>query len=1126
MPALRTSLVLVTLLLVLTAWPASAAPSRGRSTDPIPAGEPRPAGELRLPQAEPQGAALDGQTSPAAIPDGTGGMIVTWEETRGGVTDVYLEGLDGGGNPRWPTVAVCTAGGYQRLPTIVTDGAGGAIVTWYDNRGGDYDIYAQRVLASGVVDPAWPADGRALCTASGSQHSSTIASDGAGGAIVTWEDYRTGDYDIYAQRVLASGAADPAWPADGRALCTAANNQVSPTIACDGAGGAIVTWVDLRSGNNDIYAQRVLAGGAVDPAWPADGRALCTASGTQQYPTIASDGAGGAIVTWYDARGGLSDIYAQRVLAGGAVDPAWPADGRAVCTAASDQVFPNIVADDAGGALITWYDGRSGNNDIYAQRVLASGAVDPAWPANGRALCIASGDQRSPEIVPDGAGGAFVTWSDYRSGAPDIYAQRVLASGAMDPAWPADGRALCTATGAQQNPTIVPDGRGGAIVAWEDARDGNPLLHATRVTATGTEQIAWPADGVDVSAASGEQYSPKVVPDGAGGVFVTWSDLRGGDYDIYAQRLLASGAADPAWPADGLALCTAAGDQRLPALVLDGTGGVIVTWYDDRSGGADVYAQRVLASGVVDPAWPADGCALCTATGEQLRPEIVPDGAGGAIVTWNDYRGAAADIYAQRVLASGVVDPAWPANGRALCTATSVQTIPAIAPDGVGGAIVTWHDYRFGLTADIYAQRVLPSGAVDPAWPPNGRAVCSATGDQRTAVIVSDGAGGAILTWQDGRSGVYDIYAQRVLASGAVDPAWPADGRALCTAAGDQFSPAMVTDGAGGAFVTWHDRRSGSFKVYAQRVLSSGALDPGWPADGRALCTATGQQYSPTLAPDGAGGAFVTWHDSRAGNYKIFAQRVLANGALDPAWPAAGLALCTTSGQQYSPMIAPDGAGGGFVTWEDSRSGTSEIIVQRIARAGPVAVLWTPDGVTSALLSLVSAVAAPGAVRLVWHTEQTALEATLDRSEESGGWISLATLVPDDSGRLRYVDEAVTAGRRYGYRLRVRSGSAEIVLGEVWLMVPSGATLGLEGLRPNPARRDPVVAFSLAEAGDATLELLDLAGRRVIARRLTGLPAGNHVLSLDADRPLAAGVYLLRLTQAGHSVTRKAVVAR
>jgi hypothetical protein len=428
---------------------------------------------------------------------------------------------------------------------IVADGAGGAIITWFDARTGSYDVYAQHVLASGAVDPAWPLDGRALCTAVDYQVYPTIVADGAGGAIVTWDDSRSGTADIYAQHVLSSGAVDPAWPVDGRALCTAAGSQHLPTIVGDGAGGAIATWYDGRNGNYDIFAQHVLGSGVVDPAWPVDGQGLCTAPGDQSFPKIVADGAGGAIITWQDLRGGLTaDIYAQHVLSSGVVDPAWPVDGRALCTAFDNQLNPRIVADGAGGAIVTWQDRRGGNFDIYAQHVLASGAVDAAWPMDGRALCSAAFNQTGPTIVADGAGGAIVTWQDLRSNiSADIYAQHVLASGAVDAGWPADGRALCVAANDQNNPTIVSDGAGGALVTWDDARSGAA--------------------------------------------------------DIYAQHVLGSGAVDPTWPIDGRVLCWAANNQTSPTIVLDGAGGAIVTWIDQRTGDNDIYAQRVYASGEV-----------------------------------------------------------------------------------------------------------------------------------------------------------------------------------------------------------------------------------------------------------------------------------------------------------------------------------------------------------------------------------------------------------------------------------------------------------------------------------------------------------------------------------------------
>jgi hypothetical protein len=88
----------------------------------------------------------------------------------------------------------------------------------------------------------------------------------------------------------------------------------------------------------------------------------------------------------------------------------WVPDGAAICVAPSNQQFPKMISDGAGGAIFAWHDYRSANGDIYVQRVSSSGA--PLWTANGVPLCTASGHQTFPHIVSDGAGGAVVAWED------------------------------------------------------------------------------------------------------------------------------------------------------------------------------------------------------------------------------------------------------------------------------------------------------------------------------------------------------------------------------------------------------------------------------------------------------------------------------------------------------------------------------------------------------------------------------------------------------------------------------------------------------------------------------------------------------------------------------------------
>jgi hypothetical protein len=191
-------------------------------------------------------------------------------------------------------------------------------------------------------------------------------------------DYRRGDYDIYAQRVDGSGAI--AWTVNGIGICVMNLDQVSPQITSDGARGAFIAWADRRNGNFDIYVQRVNVTGAA--AWIPDGAGICTAVQDQFSPQITSDGNGGAIVAWMDSRGWSNDVFAQRVDANGRVQ--WTANGFAVCSERHTQRYPQVVSDGAGGAIIAWADFRSGNYDIYAQRVQVSGVF--WWTLNGVAI--------------------------------------------------------------------------------------------------------------------------------------------------------------------------------------------------------------------------------------------------------------------------------------------------------------------------------------------------------------------------------------------------------------------------------------------------------------------------------------------------------------------------------------------------------------------------------------------------------------------------------------------------------------------------------------------------------------------------------------------------------------------
>jgi len=409
-------------------------------------------------------------------------------------------------------VAICTAEDTQGGPAIISDGAGGAIMVWQDTRNDTCFVYAQRVDRSGVVQ--WANNGVRIgksiyCGWGGTLPQ--ITSDGEGGAIVTW--VYPPSY-LYAQRLNASGV--PQWTTR---LLSASTNQEWSQITSDGQGGAIVAW-----GDQTIYAQRVNASGTRE--WGLYGVTVTTTGSLWSHKCMASDGMGGAIVSWRGVTGSGFRIFAQRLNASGIAQ--WTAGGVPLSPENASAALPRVVSDGAGGGIIVWQKTDPYNPDIYAQRLSAFGI--PLWAPGGVAICTEPHEQEYPVIASDGALGAIIAWEDSRSDPSRVYAQRVNASGSIK--WALNGVALCASGGW---PRSTSDGMGGAIIAYLGDRN-----YAQRLDSLGS--VLWPGAGTVLSTVtSGTEY--EIISDGESGAIVTWAGYDGVNFafHIYAQRVDGAG---------------------------------------------------------------------------------------------------------------------------------------------------------------------------------------------------------------------------------------------------------------------------------------------------------------------------------------------------------------------------------------------------------------------------------------------------------------------------------------------------------------------------------------------------------------------------------------------------------
>jgi len=431
------------------------------------------------------------------------------------------------------------------------------------------------------------------------------------------------------------------------------------------------------------------------------------------------------------------------------------------------------------------------------------------WTPNG--VLVNDFDNGVGGLVDDGKGGAILfSIRLYGIGQDSVVALRIDSNG--NSLWGLQGKTLDNYAGWQGKVKGVSDGRDGAIAVWSRFPP-QPKLYYQRVDSMGNRM--WGANAQRVTLSDSGQWYPVIVSDGAKGIIIAWREVR--DYargmDIYAQRIDSNGVRQ--WGDYGVAVCTADSNQEYPAITCDINGASVIVWTDLRNGSYDIFAQRLNSNGA--PLWQVNGIAICDTIGAQglttYGTNVVMATDTTGILTWSDdrYGFANQDAYAQCINSNGL--PLWIQQGVPVCDTVNRQGGGQIIADGRGGAIICWRDTRDGYR-HLYAQRLNSNG--QKLWLNQGLLICNADTclNQR---IVSDGKSGAIICWQDKRSGNWDVYAQHIDSLSNI--LWDTNGMPVCTVV-DPYEryPEMIASDSNTAIICWTDFRSGNGRGYAQKV--------------------------------------------------------------------------------------------------------------------------------------------------------------------------------------------------------------------------------------------------------------------------------------------------------------------
>jgi parallel beta-helix repeat protein len=301
---------------------------------------------------------------------------------------------------------------YQWDVAIAGNASGDAVIAWRDNRNERNDIYAQRLVTTGTLGNNFRVNDNAEW---GDQIHPDVLVNDDGSFIIVWADgypVANGGHQIAGQRYDSSGIA-----VGGNFTVTEdLNCYVYPSVAGPGDGSLVLAWVN--NGNGDIWGQRYdTAGIPLGDTFQINDSPDTDA--WRRHAEVAAAADGSFLVVWQDPRNGVLDIYGQWYDAvGNTIGTNFKINDDA---GTAEQVTPDVDVDGSGNYVVTWRDRRDGNEDIYAQRYdVDRNPVGGNFRINDDNTIAR---QHAPRVSASDLGDFIVTWWDRRSIEPDIYAQ-------------------------------------------------------------------------------------------------------------------------------------------------------------------------------------------------------------------------------------------------------------------------------------------------------------------------------------------------------------------------------------------------------------------------------------------------------------------------------------------------------------------------------------------------------------------------------------------------------------------------------------------------------------------------------------------------------------------------------
>jgi len=354
------------------------------------------------------------QTRPLVASRGADGFVIVWAsfgQAYPSADDVFVRLFDADMNPMGAELPVNThTMGDQSEGRIAANGFGEFIVVWTDWSSGDGSGQGVKARRYDSLGMAAGGELQVNSYTTGAQYRPEVSMDDSGAFVVVWasNDQDGNGSGVFGQRFDSAGA-----PTGGEFAVNTytPGGQNFPMVSMDDTGSFTVAWTSF---NGQDGSEAGIHGRRFDSLGAALGGEFLVntyTTLTQRLGAIAHLPGGGFVVAWSDGASLDGSGYSVQGQLFDSAGAGLGAQFQVNTTAADDQRFPSVGADEDGTFVVAWTQTTSypGDYDIFGQRYLSDGTpLGLEFQANS----YTTGAQRIPDVAAAPGGDLVVTWID------------------------------------------------------------------------------------------------------------------------------------------------------------------------------------------------------------------------------------------------------------------------------------------------------------------------------------------------------------------------------------------------------------------------------------------------------------------------------------------------------------------------------------------------------------------------------------------------------------------------------------------------------------------------------------------------------------------------------------------